>query len=176
VASLRTGIVNSRTVVKLPGPADPMIVLDTDPPRTGDTAIGATVVVVATVEGGAGTQFRFVKNGFGVEEPVDVVEDPQTFTLELSPDDSGTQRVRAEVLDEDGTPRTLTSYVWLKQAPPQAGCGCRSTATGTPALLAWVIAALALKRARPKPRSRTRRPLAAETPGSQENQPFACRS
>jgi MYXO-CTERM domain-containing protein len=155
VASLRTGIQNSRTVVKLQGPDDPMIVLDTNPARTGDTATSPTdatpVVLTATVTGGVGTRFRFVKNGLGVDAFVDVTEDPQVFTLEIVPDATGTQRIRAEVTDPDETPRTITSYVWLRAGPPEAGCACRGT-NDAPALLA-AIAVLFLSR------TRTRRAL-----------------
>lgn len=142
VPSLRTGILNSRTVVKMQGPDDPMIVLDTVPVRTGDTAVGQRVVVSATVTGGVGETFRFVKNGAGVALPVVIESDPQTFDLEVEPDASGTERVRAEVLAAaDEAPRTLTSYVWLRSPPPEAGCTCRGSTAAAPIWLALAVLA-----------------------------------
>lgn len=131
--SLRTGILNSRTVVKMQGPDDPMIDLDTVPTRTGDTAIALTVVVSATVTGGVGDKLRFVKNGRPVGDPIVIEDDPQTFTLEVSPDESGEDRVRAEVLaGDDEAPRTLTSYVWLRSPARLSGCTCRGVASTAP--------------------------------------------
>lgn len=130
IDSLRTGILNSRTVVKMQGPDDPMVVLDTVPPRTADTAVGTDVTITATVSGGVGKTFRFIENGLGVALPVPIIEDPQAFVLERSPDPSGSQRVRAEVADPDGAPRTITSYVWLRTAPPAPGCACSSPRAG----------------------------------------------
>jgi hypothetical protein len=134
---LRAGILASRTVVKMQGPDDPMVVLDTNPPRAtnSDTVAGATVTITATVTGGVGKTFRFVRNGLGVALPETIANDTQVFTLEVVPDDSGTQRVRAEVADDDGTPRTLTSYVWLTTAPPPPDCSCSATGRGAPGLV-----------------------------------------
>lgn len=130
VAALRQGILDSRTVVKLQGPDDPMIVLDTDVPRLGDTVAAPTVTFTATVTGGVGAWFRFVKGGLGVEQPVEIREDPQAFTLTLTPGGGPGDRVRAEVqVDEGGelVPRTLTGYVWMTPAAP-GSCACSSSA------------------------------------------------
>lgn len=149
VASLREGILASRTVVKMQGPDDPMVVLDTDPPRTGDTARAInearTVTITATVTGGIGRTFRFVQNGLGLALPEPITEDPFVRSIDVVADRTGTQRVRAEVADDDGTPRTLTSYVWLfdEVAPPDCTCstngaGARSAWPGCLALLAMI--------------------------------------
>ncbi len=129
---IKQAILDSRTVVKLQDCDAPMIALDTDPPRTGDTAIGESVTVTATVTGGVGDKFHFIENGLGTEQPVTIDKDPQVFTLTRAPDDSGTDRVRGEVVAADDHPLTETSYVWLKAGPP-AGCGCREGST----LPAW---------------------------------------
>jgi hypothetical protein len=143
VASLRTGIINSRTVVKLQGPEDPMIVLDTIPARAGDTAVGRQVLVKATITDGVGQRFRFVQNGLGVDVPVTIETSPQDFDLLFEPDPTGTQRIRAEVLDGvDEHPRTITSYVWLRAPPSEEGCACRGAGGTAPP---WSLgAALAL--------------------------------
>lgn len=139
VDSLRIGILHSRTVVKMQGPNDPMIVLDTVPPRNGDTAIGVDVTITATVTGGVGKTFRFIEDGLGVAVPAPITTDPQSFALERTPDASGTKRMRAEVADLDGAPRTLTSYVWLRAPPAGAGCACGSSARASvPGVLAWL--------------------------------------
>lgn len=144
VSALKQGILDSRTVVKLQGPDDPMIALDTAPTRSGDTVLAAEVTLTATVTGGVGSWFRFVKGGLGVDLPAEVTTDPQVFTLVLTPTESGTDRVRAEVQVDDGgelVPRTITSYVWLAPAPA-AGCSCRATALSLSPLLG--LSALAL--------------------------------
>lgn len=150
LAGLREGILASRTVVKMQGPDDPMVVLDTNPPRQGDTAVADTVILTATVTGGVGKTFRFVQNGLGVALPADITEDPQVFTLEVTPDATGNQRFRAETADPDGAFRTITSYVWVRAGPEISDCRCNATRhDGERAeLLAgfpvWVVGCLAL--------------------------------
>jgi hypothetical protein len=124
--ALREGILASRTVVKMQGPDDPMVVLDTVPARTGDTAVGDSVTITATVTGGVGKTFRFVKNGLGIALPETIADDPFVRTIDVLPNESGTERFRAEVADPDETPRTLTSYVWVRGAAPLPSCGCSS--------------------------------------------------
>ncbi|MCC7070121.1 MAG: PHP domain-containing protein [Deltaproteobacteria bacterium] len=153
VSALRQGILDSRTVVKMQGPDDPMIALDTTPARVGDTVAAAEVTLTATVSGGVGSQFRFVQSGLGVAPPVEVTDDPQTFTLLVTPSEGGAERVRAEVQVDDAgelVPRTITSYVWLLPAPP-AACACAVSGRSalplaSAALLLWL--ALAAARAR----------------------------
>jgi hypothetical protein len=152
VDALAQGILDSRTVVKLQGPDDPMITLDTAPARSGDTVAHHDVVTLsATVEGAVGLELWFVVDG-KYTESFDVSEDPQTFTFDVAPPKSGETRVRAELDEVDAgsiTPRTITSYVWLQsaKAPPAEGCGCDASARTTPAL-ALGVALLALFRAR----------------------------
>ena len=166
VAALRQGILDSRTVVKLQGPDDPMIVLDTDVARGGDTVAAAELTLTATVTGGVGAWFRFVKGGLGVELPVEITEDPQVFTLAVTPVGGPGDRVRAEVQVDDGgelAPRTLTGYVWLTPAAP-GPCACTSAGTAAgvgsstaraaagpgPGLLAGALALAVAISARPR--------------------------
>lgn len=144
VSALRQGILDSRTVVKLQGPADPMIALDATPPRDGDTVSAAEVTLTATVTGGVGAWFRFVRGGLGLDLPVEITDDPQLFTLVLTPAAGGADRVRAEVQVDDGgelVPRTITSYLWLVPAASE-DCSCRANGWAPPgaALLALLFA------------------------------------
>ncbi|MFH1808308.1 MAG: CehA/McbA family metallohydrolase [Pseudomonadota bacterium] len=148
-AALREGILASRTVVKMQGPGDPMITLETDPARSGDTVFANETRVHATVTGGVGARFRFVQNGRGVAQSLEITGDPQTFTLVRSVPAKGdlAMRVRAEVLIEDQgelVPRTLTSYVWLEPAPPADGCSCASARARTTVDAGWLAAIAAL--------------------------------
>ena len=158
--ALRTGILDSRTVVKLEDGAAPMIDLQTDPPRTGDTALGVDVTISAIVTGGVGSQFRFVENGLGVDVPQDVTTDPQTFTISRTPDATGTERIRAESVDAaDQHPLTVTSYVWLKAGTVDAGCGCSASspaasspaAASAPVWLSLLFLAITMGYRRSKP-------------------------
>ena len=166
VAALRQGILDSRTVVKLQGPDDPMIELDTSPARTGDTVAHHEVVTVsATVRDAVGLELWFVQDGLYTTS-FDVTEDPQTFTFEVTPPSDGEVRVRAQ-LDEASdlsiTPRTITSYVWIKsaRAPPPAGCGCATQARGSPAAaLALLVLALRVIHVRLKASASRRAPAA----------------
>ncbi|MBI1948861.1 MAG: PHP domain-containing protein [Deltaproteobacteria bacterium] len=164
VTALRQGILDSRTVVKMQGPSDPMVVLDTTPPRVGDTVTAAEVTLTATVSGGVGSWFRFVRGGLGLDLPVEVTEDPHVFELTLTPVDGGADRVRAEVQVDDGgelVPRTITSYLWLAPAPPD-GCSCSVSGRvpvgqGLVFALAWLLARAAPARPGARERRRWRR-------------------
>lgn len=159
VTALRQGILDSRTVVKLQGPSDPMVVLDTTPPRAGDTVAAADVTVTATVSGGVGAWFRFVKNGLGVAPAEPITSDPQAFTLALTPTDGGADRVRAEVQVDDAgelVPRTITSYVWLAPADP-AGCACGVSERSGPLVPAAILLSLAALTAPARRVARARR-------------------
>jgi hypothetical protein len=146
VAALRAGILASRTVVKLQGPGDPMIALDTFPARTGDTVFADETTLRATVTGGLGARFRFVQNGRGVAPSEVITADPQTFELvrAVPAASDAPLRVRGEVLvDDEGelVPRTLSSYVWLAPAAPVAACSCASASAldGAGGLLALAL-------------------------------------
>jgi hypothetical protein len=147
VDALREGVRSSRTVVKLNGPEDPMIILDTTPARDGDTVTAATVTLDATVTGGLGSAIRFVRNGVAMER-ARVDADPFVLSLDVSPPASGSDRYRVEALGDDDVPQVLTSYVWVAAAPEAEeplACGCRSGG-GSAALV--VCAALFSRRRR----------------------------
>ena len=116
-----------RTVVKLQGPDDPMVVLDAEPEADGDTVTAENVTFTATVTGAEGASVRFVLDG-EPEAEIAVDADPFVATLELTPKDAG--RVRAEVVVDDH-PRVVTSHIWL-EAPvvSEGGCGCGGDGSG----------------------------------------------
>jgi hypothetical protein len=125
VEGLRRGILESRTVVKLQGPDDPMIALDGDGTRDGDTMVGpGGVTVSARVTGGAGLQLWWVIDG-AYQDVQDIGSDDATFTREIALQPGEVVRVRAQVDDGD-TPRTLTSYLWIGGVARDhvEGCGC----------------------------------------------------
>lgn len=129
VAGIVAGVKAGRTVVKLGGPQDPMVVLDADG-RQGDTVRADRVEVRARVTGGAGGQLLVVRNGEPAEL-VDVPTDDFTWTGELAARGEQPARLRVHVL-RDGLPRTITSHLWvepppLPTAPPEVSCGCASS-------------------------------------------------
>lgn len=136
VAALVKGLNEGRTVVKLRGPEDPMLVLNVEEPlvRQGDTLLGSTATLVATVTGGAGDELVWTENG-RITKRERIEGDSfvsQSFVLTAP---SGTlARVRAEVRVAQ-QPRTVTSHVWLGErvdlpsAPrtrTPVGCACSS--------------------------------------------------
>ena len=137
--ALLEGIRQNRTVVKLQGPDDPMVVLDTSPPRSGDTVFVVDVdgtgtsgaaVLTATVEGGVGRQLQWLKEGRPEGTAVDIDVDPFTSVLDVTPPDAGEERYRVEIL-EDGAPRVITGHVWLRREAPAESCGgCAGDGTG----------------------------------------------
>jgi hypothetical protein len=136
VAAVKAG----RTVVKLQGPADPMVELHVGAAGIGDTARVDKPVVTARVTGGAGTQLKWVVDGAAQGEPVEVEGSDFETTLALDAPSTGEVRVRAEVWVAN-EPRTITGHLWL--APPEAtkGCGC-GTGPGGVAALALLFLAL----------------------------------
>lgn len=115
VSALVRGLKEGRTVVKLRGPEDPMVeVRELDSlPRVGDTLIGSSVRLEATVRGGDGDVLAWIENGVVVrEEQVSGSEFVSEFTL-LAPAGKSA-RVRAE-LRVAQQPRTVTSFVWLAE-------------------------------------------------------------
>lgn len=133
VPALLKGLREGRTVVKLQGPADPMVDLQAGSARIGDTVSGNTTLT-ATVTGGVGAQLKLLEGGV-VRETVDVAADPFVFTKSVTAPAQGETRWRAEVWLSDA-PRTVTGHVWLKPAEPmKPGCGC-SSADGSVLLLA----------------------------------------
>lgn len=111
VSALVKGLQEGRTVVKLRGPEDPMIELKelTPLPRAGDTLLGSSVELEATVRGGAGHVLVWIENGAAVREEK-VTQDPFVSTFVLNAPVGKAARVRAE-LRVAQQPRTVTSHV-----------------------------------------------------------------
>lgn len=153
VPALVEALEAGRSVVKLRGPDDPMVVLD--PPaalqRTADTLAGARAVIRATVKGGAGASLAWIENG-NLAREVHIDADPFTAQFELTAEPGTSARLRAEVR-LGGHPRTVTSHLWLSpdsppgppvqsRAPRAAGClGCASAG----GMAGFVLLALALR-------------------------------
>jgi MYXO-CTERM domain-containing protein len=163
VAGILDAIRNGRTVVKLQGPDDPMIELESSVPPDGDTIAAATITLRARVTGGSGFEVRFVKNGEGLPEiPVGADDFVHELTVDAPAD--GQDRYRVEVMD-GALPRTVTSHLWLQNgtagsgavggdpASPDAGggCGCampRTDRGAWAAVAGAALCALALRRRR----------------------------
>jgi len=132
VPAILAGIASGRTVVKLQGPADPMVVLESDVPAVGDTITASIVKLRATVTGApAGSTVRFVHNG-QVMDPIAVTGEGFVATVEAVASANGEDRWRAEVI-VGGQPRTITSHLWLVEDPghvPTTG-EATTSATGT---------------------------------------------
>jgi hypothetical protein len=129
VDAILAGVRAGRTVVKLQGPADPMVVLSADAPIEVDTITADDVQLTATVTGApVGAAVRFVRNG-APGERVDVTEDPFVLTIDAAAPADGEDRWRAEVLIGAG-PRTITSHVWLRADPSPATTGDPAPSTG----------------------------------------------
>lgn len=158
VAGLLAGLRAGRTVVKLQGAASPMIDLTSSVAAEGDTVAAESTTLTATVTGGDGKVFYFVRDG-APQESLTVAGDPFTATLEVTPPTLGSTRVRAEI--KDGARRTtVTSHVFVSLARPHTadatgggGCGCRVVRVRSPepwlALSAVALSAL-LRRRRPR--------------------------
>ncbi len=149
VAALQRGLRDNRTVVKLQGPDDPTITLDTTPARSEvagrrDTVIarvGDTVTLTARVEGGAGQTLRFIRNGRTLGEPIALDDDDVTATIDVVVADADDgARFRTEV-HIDGAPRTITGHVWVAVAEVEGtGCSCDQGETGAALPMLWVLA------------------------------------
>ncbi|WAS98266.1 CehA/McbA family metallohydrolase [Nannocystis punicea] len=138
LAGLRAG----RTVVKLQGPADPMLELSSGTHVPGDSFDSGPATFTVRVTGApAGASVRLVRDR-KPQEPVAVTADPFTHDFLLEPPAAGHSRVRAEVL-VDGKPRTVTNHLWIGPAPsdspttgdpttdPSASSGTSSADTGS---------------------------------------------
>ena len=147
VAALQQGIRDSRTVVKLQGPDDAMIDLQTSPARSGDSVVDdGDITLTALITGGLGQRARFLKEGFPFPAEgggeVDVDADPFTLSRVVQAPVTGEERWRVEILVDDHV-QVVTGNVWVRRAPPAAGgCDCG----GSPALLLGVL--LLLRRTR----------------------------
>lgn len=117
VAALTKALKEGRTVVKLRGPADPMLVLEASGlDRRGDTVVAESTQVKATVTGGAGHTLVWVENGVQLA-PVPITTDDFEATRTLTAPEGRSARLRAEVR-ETGVPRTVSSHVWVSKAWP----------------------------------------------------------
>lgn len=132
VEALQQGLRDNRTVVKLQGPDDPMVDLQTTPPRAEragrvDTVFGpadGAVRLTARVTGGDGHSLQWMRDGRPAGDPVAVDGDDVVLTLDVAVVDD--ERWRAEVLVE-GIPRTVTGHVWLATETVDPGCACQNT-------------------------------------------------
>jgi hypothetical protein len=159
-AGITTGLREGRTVVKLRGPADPMVELfvrraDGTPAMIGDTVTGISeIVVTAHVVGGDGMELKLWRDGESADNAVVAGADwTQEFTLVPI---GGVERVRAE-LEAGGVRVVITSHIWIDGDPDGGGgggCGCRSATPGTTWPVALVLVSCFVQSSR---RSRTRR-------------------
>lgn len=126
VAAILDGVRASRTVVKLQGPADPMIELVTDRDPPGDTVFADTPVRYAiTVTGGDGLELHVVRDGVATDVvPVD--GDPYEVELEATSPATGEMRTRVELHDDAGR-RVVTSHIWQRRCDEQQ---CSDPSTG----------------------------------------------
>jgi MYXO-CTERM domain-containing protein len=142
-AAILEAIAAGRTVVKLQGPDDPMVELFAGDAMIGDDVHGPEIEVMVRVEGGAGHALRLVRDGLP-GEAIAIDGDPFVYTTAFETPESATIRVRAEVL-VDGTPRTVTSHLWLsREAPIPSAVGCGCATSGAPMAGAVLLLLLAL--------------------------------
>jgi len=128
VAGILEGLREGRTVVKLQSPADPMIDFDVDGRTTTDTVAAHHTRLHATVTGGAGNTFHFVKNGVELGD-IPITSDPFTTELDVDAPATGEDRYRAEAWS-DNRPLTITSHVFLTTGSASFGGGCSVTPEG----------------------------------------------
>jgi len=148
-SALAEGVRDGRTVVKLQGPDDPMVVLESAPARVTRNGRADSVVVApdepvtltARVTGAiAGDTFAFVTRGRQVAAPVPIDGPDVTFTLEVEAPGVGedAEPWRAEVLRE-GAPRTIAGYVWVQTEATPAGCpGCTQSSEHDAAIVVGI--------------------------------------
>jgi hypothetical protein len=140
-ASLRAGLLASRTVVKLQGQADPMLTLTVDDADVrddrGDTVLAPqNTTRTVTVTASAASQndiLVLIQNG------LDVAQGPASVPLLTSVvvPSVGETRLRAE-LRRDGHAQTLTGCVWFR-ASPETGCGQVGSLASCAALCALLL-------------------------------------
>jgi MYXO-CTERM domain-containing protein len=153
VEALLEGVRTGRTVVKLQGPEDPMVELDSEVPPTGDTVLAEGTRLSARITGGLGYEVRFVHNGVRLP-PARVTSDPFVLERDVVAPESAEDRYRVEVW-VNGRPRTVTSHLWIARTmeargvpgpvprvEESSGCGCGAAPGGWTAVVA--LAGLAL--------------------------------
>lgn len=154
VEGIVEGVRQNRTVVKLGGAADPMVVLEAEG-REGDTVIAPRATVTARVTGGMGAQLLIVRDGIE-SEVVEIPSDDWTWSGTVDAPSVGQARIRAHVL-RDGVPRTITSHLWVEAPLPGgdpaevASCGCATPGNGPSAawlLGPWIVLARSRARSR----------------------------
>ncbi len=116
VPALVDAVRAGRTVVKLRGPDDPMVVLEAEGQVQLDTRVAAQSRFTATVTGGVGEALRWVQDG-QVLQTVEVDADPFVHARVFNAPERGETRVRAEVV-VDRRPRTITSHIFLARTYP----------------------------------------------------------
>lgn len=127
VAGVRAG----RTVVKLQGPADPMVELSSGPHVPGDSFKADAATLRVRVTGApAGATVRLVRDR-KPGEPVTVASDPFEHDFAVQAPAAGSSRWRAEVL-VDGDPRTVTNHLWIAPAPLESPTTGAPETTGAP--------------------------------------------
>ena len=113
IGGILRGLREGRTVVRIEGSEGPMIEMDLEGERIGDTVMAERSVLRARVTGGVGSMLHFIRNGLVVEEiPID--SDPFFDEREVIAPMSGEDRYRIEVV-EGGRPRAIASHVWLSR-------------------------------------------------------------
>jgi hypothetical protein len=141
VDAILEGLREGRTVVKLQSPADAMIDFDVDGRSGSDTVHASHTRLHATITGGVGSYFHFVKNGVALAD-TDITSDPFTTTLDVDAPATGEDRYRAEVWT-DTRPTTITSHVFVTTGSASYGGGC-STAPDASTVPAFGCAGLAV--------------------------------
>lgn len=151
-AAILEGIRNSRTVVKLQGPDDPMIELNAEPAPEGDTVYATRATFKARVTKGEGLTLLFLEDGFSMEGATfEITSDP--FEAKLEVDVVSGRRYRAEVWDEE-RPYTVTSNLWVerREPEPEPACACRAARANlveaAPGFLALLSCVALLRRRR----------------------------
>ena len=136
--------------------------------REGDTVFATQSTLRAIVTGGDSTTLRVIKNGEVLEE-VAVSGDPLIHEIETEAPLTGTDRYRHEIVNRSRLV-TVTSYVWLQRADPEANDGCSVTPASDSHALAWLplvgLAGIACAR---RWRARHRR----SSPGSNRRQTYS---
>lgn len=141
VPSIMEGVRAGRTVVKLQGPQDPMVVVSVGGAELdGDVVRADTVVLTATITGADGQHARIVRDG-NEEGLVAVRGDPAEVQWELTAPAVGQERVRVEVF-VDGDRRVVTSHLWLEagdEMVPGASTGDAGTSGATSGVTTGVV-------------------------------------
>lgn len=156
-AAIMEGVRAGRTVVKLRGPADPMVEITVTDPNTDRTAaIGEVLhsvheyVVNAHVVGGDGMELQLWIDGIQ-DVSVPVVGNDWRQDIPIA-ERIGTSRVRAE-LGISGARVVITSHIWVEGFMPgdvTDGCGCRGTdgTGGGPIVAALLLVIYSSRRSR----------------------------